>query len=139
MTESQHRSPMPFSPPTFWLLALAWLPLGILLSALLRHLPGLATGNSLSMSFGMLAGLVSLAILAPFGLPLALAWRQMQRTGHARAAWTAFGILAPLTAFASLFAGLLGPFAIGAYAIVLSLPAWIVYFVIRARNAPQRT
>ena len=129
---------MPFSTPVFWALALAWLPLGILLQTALRNLPGLfLVGVPLSFPPGMLGALFSLVPVAPCGLPLALAWRQIYRFGRTRAAWTAFAILAPLTAFASLYAGLLGPLAIAAYAAVFSLPAWILYAALRGKIPPQ--
>ncbi len=127
---------MPFSVPVFWALALSWLPLGILLTAVIRHLPGLSVGGPPAFLFTMLVQSFSLVLIAPCGLPLALAWQQTCRIGHARAAWTAFGILAPLTTLASLFAGLLGPFAIAAYAVFLSLPAWILFAVLRAKSTP---
>ena len=79
--------------------------------------------------------LLSLALTAPCGLPLAFACRKIWWTGSRAAAWTAFGILAPLTAVATLFAGLLGPIAIAIYAAVLSVPAWILYAILRRRPA----
>ena len=116
----------------FWIWALAWLPAGVVIVSVARSGPGFQPLEQMPMVF-MAApmALLSLIPVAPCGLPLALAWRQIQRLGHPRAAWAAAVVLAPLTAFASLFAGLLGPVAIAVYAAVLSVPAWIVYAVLR--------
>ena len=119
----------------FWLLSLAWLPAGVVVVSLARGVAPPITPETLFM---LPVALLSLAATAPCGLPLALAFRQIWRTGSTRAAWTSFAILAPLTSFATLFAGLLGPIAIAIYAIALSVPAWIVYAVVRGRRpSPQ--
>ena len=117
----------------FWLLSLAWLPAGIIAVSLSRGVAPPLTPETLFM---LPVALMSLAVTAPCGLPLALAFRAIWRTGSTRAAWTTFAILAPITSFAALFAGLLGPVAIAIYAAVLSVPAWIVYAVVR-RGAPS--
>ena len=107
--------------------ALAWLPLGILITTLLRSLPGLDNPMAL------LGALPSLLVTAPFGLPLALACRRIHGLQRPRTAWITFALLAPLTAMASIVAGLLGPIGIALYAIVLSLPAWLLYATLRWR------
>lgn len=117
----------------FWLLSLVWLPAGIIVVSLSRGVAPPITPETLFM---LPVALLSLAVTAPCGLPLALAFRKIWRTGSTRAAWTSFAILAPVTSFAALFAGLLGPVAIAIYAAVLSAPAWIVYAVVRRRTAP---
>ena len=76
----------------------------------------------------------SLVVVAPAGLPLALACRRLYRLGHARAGWAAFAVLAPATVAASLLAGLLGPLAIAVCAAVLSAPVWIAVAVLRRRG-----
>lgn len=119
---------------TFWVLSLAWLPAGIVMISLARGVAPPITPETLFM---FPAALLSLAVTAPCGLPLALAFRQIWRTGSTRAAWTSFAILAPITSFAALGAGLLGPIAIAIYAAVLSSPAWIVYAVVRGRRPPH--
>ena len=124
----------------FWFWALAWLPLGIVIVSLARGTVGIATPGSLpSMLMSAPMAILSLIPVAPCGLPLAFAWRRIQRSGHPEAAWAAVAVLAPLTAFASLFAGLLGPIAIAAYAAVLSAPAWILYGILRWRSRRNRT
>lgn len=115
----------------FWLLSFAWLPAGIVAVSLARGVAPPLTPETLFM---LPVALMSLAVTAPCGLPLALAFRGIWRTGSTRAAWTTFAILAPVTSFAALVAGLLGPVAIAIYAAVLSVPAWIVYAVVRGRR-----
>jgi len=102
---------------TFGLLALLWLPAGIAATALVRGMPWPVE----------LHAWPSLVVTAPCGLPLAVACLRLWRTGCPGTAWAAFAVLAPMTAVASLFAGLLGPVAIAIYALVISVPAWILY------------
>ena len=109
---------------SFILFALLWLPLGILLVS--------PVGGMLM--FAEPQAWLALAVVAPFGLPLALACRALRRIGHPVLAWAAFVVLAPATVMAVLFAGLLGPLGIAIYAIVLSLPAWAVYAIFRHRQ-----
>lgn len=124
-------SDQPFgSARRFWGLSLLWLPAGIVVVSLARGVTPPITPETLFM---LPVALLSLAVTAPCGLPLALACRAIWRTGSPRAARTTFAVLAPMTAVAALFAGLLGPIAIAVYAGVLSVPAWIVYAVRRRR------
>ena len=108
----------------FWPLALMWLPAGLTATALVRFS---APGDWASW----LLAIPSLAIAAPFGLPLALACRALWRQGRRRAAWTAGIGLGAVTVAAVLFAGLLGPLAIAVCAVVLSLPVWIAWWLAR--------
>ena len=78
--------------------------------------------------------ILQLAMIAPCGLALTLACRLLWRRGYRRAAWTAMVVLAPVTAWASLFAGLLGPIAIAIYATVLSLPVWLAAGILRRQQ-----
>lgn len=119
----------------FWFWALAWLPAGIVAFSLARGAAGFMQLQTLPMMLTAAPmAILSLIPVAPCGLPLALAWRQIRRLGHREAAWAAAGVLAPLTAIASLFAGLLGPIAIAVYALALSAPAWIACAVLRRRS-----
>ena len=111
--------------------ALAWLPLSIMAISLLRRLAFLGDPATL------LTALPPLVVTAPFGLPLALACRLIHGLPRPRMAWTAFAVLAPITAAASIVAGLLGPIGIAIYAAVLSLPAWLLYAVLRWRTAKR--
>ena len=99
----------------FSLLALLWLPAGVVASSLLRGL-GIPPEPR---------ALVSLLVVAPAGLPLALACRLLHRKGYRITAWAALAVLAAATVAATLVAGLLGPAAILIYALLLSLPAWL--------------
>lgn len=116
----------------FGLLALLWLPVGIAATALVRGMPW-PVGSSAWLSFLAMA-VATAPVTAPCGLPLALACLGLQRIGYPGTAWAAFAVLAPATAVASLFAGLLGPVAIAIYALVISVPAWILYAFLRRRR-----
>ena len=116
----------------FWALALLWLPAGVLATAVVRFLPGPgdAPGAWLEM---LLAGAGSL-VVAPCGLPLALACRRLWRLHYRRLAWVAGIGLGVVTVAASLVAGLLGPIAIAVYAAVLSLPVWGTWWWLARRG-----
>ena len=112
----------------FWLLALLWLPAGVMAAAALR-LPleeDLAVGAGIGPATALTAA-GSLVLIAPCGLPLALACRRLWRLGYRRGAWWAGIALGAVTVAAALMAGLLGPAAVAAYAVVLSLPVWIAW------------
>ena len=109
----------------FWLLALLWLPAGVAAQAAVRFLPEAGGVPEPGMwSASAIMAMSSLAVLAPCGLPLALGCRRLWRVRYRRVAWLAGIGLGAVTVAASLVAGLLGPVAIAAYAIVLSLPVW---------------
>lgn len=115
--------PSKISRTRFWLAALLWVPMGIAATAVIR-------------GFGLPLepqAWLSLLVIAPCGLPLAFAWSALRSLGHPGAAGAVCGVLAVATIVLSLFAGLLGPVAIAAYAIVASLPAWILYAILRLR------
>ena len=58
----------------------------------------------------------------------------LRRLGYPAAAWAAMAVLGSATVGASLFAGLLGPVAIAVYAVVLSLPVWLVCRLVGRRR-----
>ncbi len=107
--------------PLFFLLALLWLPAGVVVSALIRGL-GIPPEPQ---------ALLSLLPVAPAGLLLAFACRLLHRTGFRIAAWIMMAVLAVATVAATLVAGLLGPAAIVIYALLLSLPAWLLALLLR--------
>ena len=72
--------------------------------------------------------MVSLAVLAPCGLPLALGRRRLWRLGYRRGARWAGIALGAVTVAASVFAGLHGPVAIAVCAVVFSVPAWAAWW-----------
>ena len=112
----------------FWLLALLWLPAGVVLQAAARFLPEVdaPAEPGMCVATALMAG-SSLAVLAPCGLPLALACRRLWRLRYRRTAWSAGIVLGALTVAASVLAGLLGPVAIAAWAVLFSLPAWALW------------
>ena len=122
----------------FWLLALLWLPAGVMATAAVRFLPG--TGGAqppgvwVMWVMTILMAVLSLVFVAPCGLPLALGCRRLWRLGFRRAAWWAGIGLGAVTVAASLVAGLLGPIAIAVYAAVLSLPVWIAWWWLARRG-----
>ena len=122
------RTAREWSLPVFFIVALLWLPVGLVLSGLLRGF-GFPAGPGMWPRMAL-----SLIVVAPAGLPLALACRQLRRLGYVRATWIAAAVLAPATVAASLLAGLLGPLAIVIYAVILSLPVWIAVAVLRRRR-----
>ena len=114
----------------FWLLALLWLPAGLVVQVAVRF-GGTAEQMMLPT---LLAAAGSFILVAPCGLPLALACRRLWRLGHPRAAWGWGLALGVVTVPATLVAGLLGPIAILVYAVVLSLPVWIAALVLARRQ-----
>ena len=114
----------------FWPLALLWLPAGIAAQAAVRFGPSMV---GFAGSAEALADAVSLAVAAPCGVPLAIACRRLWRLRYRRTALFAGTVLGALTVAATVFAGLLGPLAIAACAVLLSLPAWVVWLWL-ARN-----
>jgi hypothetical protein len=121
------RRPSKISRARFWLVALLWVPMGIAATAVVR-------------GFGLPLepqAWLSLLVIAPCGLPLAFAWAALRRQGYPGTAGAVCGVLAVATIVLSLFAGLLGPVAIAAYAIVASLPAWILYAILRVRRKAE--
>ena len=101
----------------FWALALLWLPAGIVAQAAVRFGP-----DAVAMEG------VSLAPLVPCGLPLALGCRRLWRLGYRRGAWIAGFALGVATVMAALPAGLLGPVAIAACAVLLGVPVWLAWW-----------
>ena len=87
----------------FVLFSLLWLPAGLVAVSVVRGMP---------ITLLEPQAWLSLAMISPCGLPLALAWKKIQCVGYPAVAWMVFAVLAPATAASSLFAGLLGPVAI---------------------------
>ncbi len=113
---------------TFILGSLVWLPVGIAAIAALR-----GTGLPVEPQTWL-----TLVVIAPCGLPLALPSRRLWRGGYPGPAWIAFAVLAPATIAASLFSGLPGPLAIAGYSAVISLPAWIAARLLVQRRTVRR-
>ncbi len=96
----------------FWPLALLWLPAGVVATAAVLFWTNPAAWTPMLPS--------SALSLAPCGLPLALACRQIWRLGRRRTAWAIGAGFGAVTA--PLVAGLSGPLSIAAWAAVLSHP-----------------
>ena len=105
----------------FLLISLLWLPIGVLAFSVFRGVLWPLESHAW----------MSLVVLSPFGLPLALACRKLWLRGHPIVSAVAFLLLAPLTSSSSIFAGLLGPVAIAVYAAIISTPAWLLYYLLR--------
>ena len=119
----------------FWALALCWLPAGVVAQAAVRFVPqagGTPEAGMLVMAAMM--SVPSLVVLAPCGLPLGLGCRMLWRLGRRRTAWWLGVPLGALTVAASVFAGLLGPVAIAAFALLASAPVWAVAWWIARRG-----
>ena len=119
----------------FWVLALLWLPAGVMTQAAIRFMPRYVShwdpDMLLQMSIVMIMSLLPVAVC---GLPLALGCRKLWRLGHTRAAWVSGFVLGSVTIAASVFAGLLGPIAIGAVAVLLSVPVWLASWWLARRS-----
>ena len=102
----------------FWLVALLWLPFGVFVTAAVHFWTASEGWTPMLLS--------SAATLAPCGLPLALACRRLWWLGWRRAAWAMGVVLGGVTA--PLVAGLPGPLWIAVWAVLLSLPAWVVWW-----------
>ena len=118
----------------FLLLALLWLPAGIVGTAAFR---GLGSAEFGSWKIAVLMASQSLIVVAPCGLPLALACRRLWMLGYRRAAWTAGAALGAATVATSLVAGLFGPLGIVASALALSLPVWVTGIWLGRKRRPR--
>ena len=82
----------------------------------------------------MAAAIVPLFLFTwPAGIPLTLAVRRLYRRSQAAALGCA-AVLGPLTTAAATVGGLLGPIAVWIYAAILSLPAWLVLWMLSSRQ-----
>ena len=119
----------------FWPLALLWLPAGLAATTAVRF----GSAHGLPEAGGMVPAMLlmtagSLVLVAPCGLPLALGCRRVWRLGYRRGAGWAWIALGAVTLAASVVAGLLGPIAIAACAVVLSLPTWAAWWWLAYRG-----
>ena len=113
----------------FWPLALLWLPAGVVAQAAVRFGPdAVAVGTPGPWLAAMAMEGLSLALLVPCGLPLALGCRRLWRLGYRRAAWMAGIGLGAVTIPVAVFAGLLGPVAIAVCAVALGVPVWLAWW-----------
>ena len=117
------------------LLLSLWLPLAVVAQAVVRF--GFGAIPAPPMPGPMLAAaIVPLFVFAwPAGVPLTMAVRRLYPRSQA-AAYGCAAVLGPVTIYAATVGGLLGPIAVWVYAAILSLPAWLVLWVLSWR---QRT
>jgi hypothetical protein len=99
-----------------------WLPVVVLVVSLLRFgLEGMVTMDAMS--------LVQLVVFGwPSGIPLTLAVLLLHRRVQLLA-YVCAVVLAPFSVLAFILGGLFGPFVL-AYALVVSLPAWVALGVV---------
>lgn len=120
------------------LLISLWLPLGVAAQALVRF--GFEPGAAQMPLPMMPMAIVTLLVFAwPAGIPLTAAVRRLHPRSRAAAGGCA-AVLGPLTVYAATMGGLLGPFAVWIYGAVLSLPAWLLLWLLTSRGrraAPQ--
>ena len=116
---------------TFWVVALVWLPVLFVVAMLFRIFIFDPLGGDLSLERLLQdwSALLPLLVLVPAGLPLALACRKLSQAGSASLAYSLWVVLGLLTVPVVLYAGLLGPIAIVIYAVVVSLPVWLVAYL----------
>ncbi len=114
----------------FWALALAWLPVAEIALALGRF------GADAATMVHEPAAWSGLLLFAAGGVPLALGCRRIWRLGHHRAAWISGTALGLAIVPVALLAGLFGPFAVVAGAVVFSLPVWVAGWWL-ARRVPH--
>lgn len=99
----------------FWLLAITWLPSGIIIQAFIRFGPNYELDP---------AALHSLIPVSFCGLPLAIASRWLWRLDCHYLGVLAWSVLGFLTIITSVLAGLLGLIAIAVVSIILSIPVF---------------
>ena len=112
------------------LLLALWLPFAVAAQAAVRF----GFGTVMEPTPMMVAAVATLFVFTwPAGIPLTVAVRRLyclsRPTAYAFAA-----VLGPLTTAAATVGGLLGPLAVWIYAAVLSLPAWLAYWLLARRR-----
>ena len=110
------------------LLLALWLPLAVAAQAMVRF--GFGAGLEPTPWPITAAAVGTLFVFTwPAGIPLTLAVRRLHARSP-RAACACAAVLGPLTTAAATVGGLLGPIAVWIYAAVLSLPAWLVLWLL---------
>lgn len=84
------------------------------------------------MLFSLPAMLIGLAFAWPGGIPLTLALQRLHALSRP-ATYACVAVLCPLTVGAATIGGLFGPLGIWIYAGIVSLPAWIVLWLLKWR------
>ena len=110
-----------------------WLPIGVVVLAVIRF------GFDRSFSPGLVPLLLSLPAMVfglvfawPGGIPLTLALQRLYPLSRP-AMYVCAAVLCPLSVGAATIGGLFGPPGIWIYAGIVSLPAWLVLWLLRWR------
>ncbi|MBF2759149.1 MAG: hypothetical protein ISN28_02595 [Ectothiorhodospiraceae bacterium AqS1] len=105
----------------FFVGALSWLPIALILQSLVRFGPAFfqqpMIGEMILSTIGP----------APFGLPLALACACLWRHGLRKTAVFSFAVLALPSLFGIVVGGLLGLPGMALISLLFSLPAWAIF------------
>ncbi len=110
------------------LLLALWLPLAVAAQAAVRF--GFGTGPEPTPAPMIAMAVGALFVFTwPAGIPLTVAVRRLHAHSP-RAAYACAAVLGSLTTAAATVGGLLGPIAVWIYAAVLSLPAWLVLWLL---------
>ena len=111
----------------FIICAILWLPIGIIVASLLR-----------GFSIPPVDALLTLWPTLPSGLPLAVATYLIRREGYRTTAWVSAAVLGIISIYAAILGGLFGPLGIVIFAMVICLPSWVIFGVIRFLKFRQR-
>ena len=110
-----------------------WLPIGVVVLSVIRF------GFDASVSTGFVPMLFSLPAMAfglvfawPGGIPLTRALERLHPVSRP-ATYACAAVLCPLSVGAATIGGLFGPPGIWIYAGIVSLPAWLVLWLLRWR------
>ncbi len=110
-----------------------WLPIGVVLQAVIRFGFGPASPDGLlPMLFSLPAMIMGLAFAWPGGIPLTLALQRLHVLSRP-AMYACAAVLCPLTVGAATIGGLFGPLGIWIYSGIVSLPAWLVLWLLKWR------
>ena len=110
-----------------------WLPIGVVVLSVIRFGfdPSFSTGF-VPMLFSLPAMVFGLVFAWPGGIPLTRALERLHPVSRP-ATYACAAVLCPLSVAATTIGGLFGPPGIWIYAGIVSLPAWLVLWLLRWR------
>ena len=110
-----------------------WLPIGVVVLSVIRFGfdPSFSTGF-VPMLFSLPAMVFGLVFAWPGGIPLTRALERLHPVSRP-ATYACAAVLCPLSVGAATIGGLFGPPGIWIYAGIVSLPAWLVLWLLRWR------
>ena len=114
-----------------------WLPIGVVVLSVIRFGfdPSVSTGF-VPMLFSLPAMVFGLVVAWPGGIPLTRALERLHPVSRP-ATYACAAVLCPLSVGAATIGGLFGPLGIWIYAGIVSLPAWLVLWLLRWRRPPS--